>query len=89
MVFTNTSRALVLPRGIGRLRRVVVRGEVGVTVIDVVFWVALTAVAAGVILRARRRSARPALAGAGDDKPPGYENPTPDEIAMRESGPAS
>ncbi|TPG28100.1 hypothetical protein [Mycolicibacterium hodleri] len=42
---------------------------------DAVFWVAVAAAVAAVVLRARR-SAQPALAGAGDDKPPGYENPT-------------
>lgn len=87
MVGANTSRVLVLPR-VRRVRRVVAGGEVAMTRIDVVFWVALTAVATGVILRARR-SAPPTLAGAGDDKPPGYENPTPHDLAMRESGPAS
>lgn len=45
------------------------------TLTRLALWVAVTAVAVGVIVRVRRPT-QPALAGAGDDKPPGYENPT-------------
>lgn len=43
------------------------------TLTRLALWVAVTAVAVGVIVRVRRPT-QPALAGAG--KPPGYENPT-------------
>jgi hypothetical protein len=51
------------------------------TWIQIASWAVLLAVPAVMVQRARRRRAHHALAGAGDDKAPGYENPTSDETA--------
>ena len=69
-----------LVAGVGRNRRFAVRADSTLTLTPVAFWAAVISVAAVIITRSRRRSARPALAGPGDDKPPGYENPTPDDV---------
>jgi hypothetical protein len=58
-----------------------VRANTASTLIQIASWAALLAVPAVMVQRARRRRARHALAGAGDDKAPGYENPTSDDIA--------
>lgn len=53
------------------------------TLAPIVLGTAALAVAVAVVWRVhRRRMAQAALPGAGDDKPPGYENPTtPVQIA--------
>jgi hypothetical protein len=51
------------------------------TWIQIGSWAVLLAVAAVMVQRARRPRAHHALAGAGDDKAPGYENPTSDDVA--------
>lgn len=48
------------------------RGQIVVAVALVVVVVALLA----------RRPIEPTSTGAGDDKPPGYENPTPQDVAV-------
>jgi hypothetical protein len=74
----KTSATRTLLRDVSRLRRVVLRGEMALTLAPVVLWVAAVAVAAVVMLRAyRRREHSGAGVGAGDDKPAGYENPAP------------
>jgi hypothetical protein len=60
------------------------RAASALTSVDVVFCVAVGAAVVAVILRGRR-SDRPPLAGAGDDKPPGYENPTTGGTVQRGS----
>ena len=67
-----------------RLRHVqivFVRANMALTMTQIATWAALLAVLAVIVHRARRRRAHHALAGAGDDKAPGYENPTSDDVA--------
>ena len=63
------------------VQQVFVRANMALTLIQIASWAALLAVPAVMVQRARRRRAHHALAGAGDDKAPGYENPTSDDIA--------
>lgn len=59
--------------GLVRMERAAVsRGQIVVAVALVVVVVALVA----------RRPIEPTSTGAGDDKPPGYENPTPQDVAI-------
>lgn len=85
-VITET-KGRTLFRGMRRIRRVLMGVDAAMTVVPVISWVALIAISVVVIVRARR-SAQPPMVGPGDDKPPGYENPTPDDIARRGSAPA-
>jgi hypothetical protein len=64
-----------------QVQHVFVRADMALTVIQLASWAALLAVPAVMVQRARRRRAHHALPGAGDDKAPGYENPTSDDIA--------
>ena len=69
---------------IARLRHVqhvFVRADMTLAMTQIVTWAALLAVPAVIVQRARRRRAHHALVGAGDDKAPGYENPTSEDIA--------
>ena len=73
-----------LARRVRRLRRIVVLGDLALSVTPVVVGAVLITGAGLVVLRAYRgRAARPPLAGAGDDKPPGFENPTSDDPTGR------
>jgi hypothetical protein len=65
------------------VQHVFVRADMALTLIQMASWAAILAVPAVMVQRARRRRAHHALAGAGDDKAPGYENPTSDDIAHR------
>ena len=65
-------------------QHVFVRTNMALTMTQIATWAALLAVAAVIVQRARRRRAHHALVGAGDDKAPGYENPTSDDIAHRD-----
>mgnify|MGYP007035404881 CR=1 FL=1 len=86
-VITET-KGRTLFRGMRRIRRVLMGVDAAMTVVPVISWVALIAISVVVIVRAARRSAQPPMVGPGDDKPPGYENPTPDDIARRGSAAA-
>jgi hypothetical protein len=66
-----------LPARVREMRAVVVRTNTSLSLLQAAFWAALIAIPLIVVLRARRRRAHHPLAGPGDDKPPGYENPTP------------
>ena len=77
---TTQSKTRTLSGGVRHIQRLAVRTDATLTLTPVVFWVVVISVAAVIIERLRRRSARPALAGPGDDKPPGYENPTPEDV---------
>jgi hypothetical protein len=66
------------------LQHVSVRANMALTMTQIATWAALLAVPAVIVQRARRRRAHHALAGAGDDKAPGYENPTSDNVAHRD-----
>jgi hypothetical protein len=77
---TKQSKTRTLLAALRRIRRLAVRADATLTLAPVVFWVAVISIAAVIIAKLRRRSARPALAGPGDDKPPGYENPTADDV---------
>jgi hypothetical protein len=63
-----------------QVQHVFVRADMALTMTQIVTWAALLAVPAVIVPRARRRRAHHALAGAGDDKAPGYENPTFDDV---------
>jgi hypothetical protein len=64
-----------------QVQHVFVRANMALTLIQIASWAALLAVPAVMVQRARRRRVHHALAGAGDDKAPGHENPTSDDIA--------
>jgi hypothetical protein len=66
------------------MRAVVVRADTSLSLLQAAFWAALIAIPLIVVLRARRRRAHHPLAGPGDDKPPGYENPTPLDTTGRD-----
>jgi hypothetical protein len=66
------------------VQHVFVRADMALTMTRIVTWAALLAVPAVMVQRARRRRAHRALVGAGDDKAPGYENPTSDNVAHRD-----
>jgi hypothetical protein len=67
--------------GLRQVQHVFVRADMALTMTQIVTWAALLAVPAVIVQRARRRRAHHALVGAGDDKAPGYENPTSDDVA--------
>ena len=66
--------------GVRGIRRMAVQADMTLTLVAVVFWMAVIAVPAVIIVLSRRRSAHSVLSGPGDDKPAGYENPTPDDV---------
>ena len=74
------SKTRCLLGGVRRVRRMAVQADVTLTLVPVVLWAAMIFVPAVIPVGSRRRSAHSALAGPGDDKPAGYENPTPDDV---------
>jgi hypothetical protein len=68
---------------LGRIRRALVWADAAATLAQALFWVALIAYPAAIVLRARRRNTHTALPGVGDDTPAGYEIPA--ESAPRDA----
>jgi hypothetical protein len=62
------------------MRGVVIRANPALGLLQAALWAALIAIPLMVVLRARRDRVHHPQAGPGDDKPPGFENPTPLDI---------
>ena len=70
------SKVRALVARLRTLRRVVVRADIALSLAQAALCAVLITISVVVALQARRRRARQGLAGPGDDKPAGFENPT-------------
>jgi hypothetical protein len=70
------SKVRALVARLRTLRRGVLRVDIALSLAQAASWVVLIAIPVVIALQARRRRARRGLAGPGDDKPAGFENPT-------------
>jgi hypothetical protein len=75
-IMADGSKVRALVARLRTLRRVVVRADIALSLAQAALCAVLIAISVVAASPARRRRARQGLAGPGDDKPAGFENPT-------------